>query len=130
LVEGGERVITPVVQRWRARRGSYRPAGETINVHDYDVAAIADDTTAKRFVLDHHYSGTYPAARRRFGFYHRERGLVGVAVFSVPQNPATLAPFPGDKSRETLHAAKRAEHAVDQLLEELKAPAGQQGRLF
>ena len=28
---------TPVVQRWRDRRGSYRPAGETIRTRDYEV---------------------------------------------------------------------------------------------
>ena len=36
-----------------------------------DVAPIADDTTARRFVVEHHYSQSYPAARRRFGLYER-----------------------------------------------------------
>lgn len=31
-------MITPVVQRWRARRDSYRPAGEPIRTADYEVA--------------------------------------------------------------------------------------------
>jgi hypothetical protein len=30
-------MVTPVCQRWRARRTTYRPAGET-----FDVAPIAD----------------------------------------------------------------------------------------
>jgi hypothetical protein len=87
-------VITPLVQRWREGRESYRPAGEPIATHRYEVAPIADDTTAKRFVLEHHYSGSYPAARFRFGLY-RGGALEGVAVFSVPSNPLTFACLPG-----------------------------------
>jgi hypothetical protein len=76
-------MIAEYNQRWRDRRASFRPAGETINPSEFDVCAISSDATARRFVLSHHYSGTYPAARRRFGLYRR--GLLeGVAVFSVP----------------------------------------------
>jgi hypothetical protein len=74
-------VITPVVQRWRERRDSYRPAGETISTAAFDVDAIPDDTTAKAFVTAHHYSASFPPARFRFGLY-RSSELVGVAVFS------------------------------------------------
>lgn len=70
-------------QRWRDRRGVYRPRGEPIRTTDYDVAEITDDTTARTFVERHHYSGSYPAARFRFGLY-RAGELAGVAVFSVP----------------------------------------------
>jgi len=35
------------------------------------VAAIDNDREAKAFVLAHHAFGTYPAARLRFGLYHR-----------------------------------------------------------
>lgn len=85
-------------QRWREQRSSSRPAGEPIRTQDYDVAPIADDRTAKDFVLTHHYSGTYPAARERFGLY-RHGELVGVAVFSQPSNNATLAIFPGEPTQ-------------------------------
>jgi hypothetical protein len=78
-----------VNQRWRDRRESYRPAGEPIQTAAYEVAAIASDNVAKTFVTAHHYSGTYPAARFRFGLYHRAE-LVGVAVFSHPCNDAVL----------------------------------------
>ena len=71
-------------QRWTHGRGSYRVAGEPIDTRRYEVAPIADDTTPKRFVVQHHYSGTYPAARFRFGLFHRSGALEGVAVFSVP----------------------------------------------
>ncbi len=92
-------MITPVAQRWRDRRGSYRPAGETIRTSAYEVAEIHDDSTAKAFVEVHHYSACYPAARARFGLY-RAGALVGVVVFSQPVNAATLVDLPGDNRAE------------------------------
>ena len=89
-------MLTTLNQRWRDRRGSYRPAGEIINTAEYEVAAIASDRVAKAFVLQHHYSATYPAARFRFGLYRSEQ-LVGVAVFSHPcSNKVLTSVFPGD----------------------------------
>ena len=86
----------PLVQRWNARRARYRPAGETIRTTDFEVAPIADDATAKAFVVAHHYAGTYPAARFRYGLYRRGGALVGVAVFSHPTNDRALTNvFPG-----------------------------------
>jgi len=79
-------------QRWRARRDSYRPAGETFDPRAFDVAAMASDNTARAFVEAHHYSGSYPAARRRFGLFERGE-LVGVAVFSVPMRAEVLRPW-------------------------------------
>jgi hypothetical protein len=90
-------VIAAVTQRWRDRRGSYRPSGEVIDTRAHDVAAIDDDATAKAFVVRHHYAASYPAARRRFGLYHRDE-LVGVAVFSQPVNNRSLACLPGGPS--------------------------------
>lgn len=87
-------MITSAVQRWRGRRDTYRPAGEVIDTARYDVAAIAQDGPAKAFVVEHHYSGSYPAARFRFGLY-RAGALVGVAVFSQPCNDLSLRPLPG-----------------------------------
>lgn len=87
-------MLSDVTQRWRAGRDRYRPAGETIETRRYDVAAIRDDVTAKRFVVEHHYSASYPAARFRFGIY-RGAELAGVAVFSVPAQPLALACLPG-----------------------------------
>lgn len=82
-----------VVQGWRCRRASYRPTGETFDARAHEVAEIAQDGIARAFVETHHYSGSYPAARRRFGLY-RGPALVGVAVFSVPMNAAALSPLP------------------------------------
>jgi hypothetical protein len=79
-------------QRWRHGRDAYRPAAEPIETWRYEVAAIAGagaDEVAKGFVLEHHYSGSYPSARFRFGLY-RGAELVGVAVYSHPSNDKVL----------------------------------------
>ena len=109
----GLSMIVGAVQRWRARQGAYRPAGETIDPRSFEVAPIPDDRTAKSFVLEHHYSGSYPPARRRFGLY-RGAELVGVAVFSVPVNARSLDPCPGD-------ANSRAELGRLVLLDDVEA---------
>jgi hypothetical protein len=88
-------VITNVVQRWRDRRGVYRPAGEVIVASHYEVASIPDDRTARAFVEQHHYSASYPAARFRFGLYWGGL-LVGVAVFSHPMQAKVLDALPCD----------------------------------
>ncbi|MCH9637709.1 MAG: hypothetical protein K0U16_07180 [Gammaproteobacteria bacterium] len=85
------------VQRWRSRRDSYRPAGEPIDTRHFEVAPIDLDRIAKAFVVEHHYAGTMPAARFRYGLW-RGAELVGVAVFSVAQNPATYDGLPGSSS--------------------------------
>lgn len=87
-------MIAPFCQRWRGRRASFRPSGELFDTRAHEVAAIDSDAIARAFVEEHHYSGSYPAARRRFGLYTRG-ALVGVAVFSVPANTDALAPFEG-----------------------------------
>lgn len=76
-------------QRWNEGRDSYRPAGEVIKTADYDVEPIFDDKEPKGFVERHHYSGSYVAARFRFGLY-RQGLLTGVAVFSHPCNDRVL----------------------------------------
>jgi hypothetical protein len=82
-------MLTAQCQRWRARRGSYRPAGEPIITSLYEVAEIAADVPVRAFVEAHHYSGCYPAARARVGLYRRGE-LAGVAVFSQPASQAAL----------------------------------------
>lgn len=80
-------------QRWRYRRHSWtsRSAGG-FTAENYQVLAI-EERVAKPYVLAHHYSGTYPAAARRFGlFLDTGEGLdlVGVAVFGIPPSAAVL----------------------------------------
>ena len=70
-------------QRWRARRDSYRRPDEPIRTSAYDVVELPDDTRPKGFVIEHHYSASYPSARFRFGLF-RGDALEGVAVFSHP----------------------------------------------
>jgi hypothetical protein len=101
-------------QRWQDRRASYRPADdERFNPADFEVADIPDDVTAKAFVLRHHYSGSYPAARRRYGLYRRGGELAGVMVLSQPVSNATLAKLPGEPT-------ERAELGRLVLLEDVK----------
>ena len=85
--------MAEVCQRWRERRESYRPAGEPIDPRRYGVE-IVEDADARRFVVGHHYQGSYPAARLAVGLYQTRSWvtpeLVGVAVFSVPGGPQVL----------------------------------------
>lgn len=86
-----------VVQRWRHHRDSYRPASEPIDPSRYGVEVIPDDNTARAFVVAHHYSGSFPAARLRVGLY-RMREFVGVAVFSVPAQIAAIPRWTGTEA--------------------------------
>jgi hypothetical protein len=57
-------------------------------------------TTAREYVVQHHYAHSYPADSRRFGLFldDPEEGiaLVGVAVFGIPAQPKVLlSAFPG-----------------------------------
>ncbi|MBL0931799.1 MAG: hypothetical protein IBJ15_17000 [Alphaproteobacteria bacterium] len=54
---------------------------------------------AKAFVVAHHYSASYPAARLAVGLFEG-RKLAGVAVFSVPMRDAVLTRWTGlDRTR-------------------------------
>lgn len=83
-------------QRWRDRASSFRPAGEVIATGEYEVALTSSDKLARSFVEQHHYSGSYPAARERACLY-RAGELVGVAVFSHPPSEKVLARLPCDR---------------------------------
>lgn len=92
-------MTTTPCQRWRKRHDSYRPAGEPIDSARYSVE-ILDERPAKAFIVEHHYSGTYPAARLRVGLWQARRpgpgvDLVGVAVFSVPPSQAVIPRWTG-----------------------------------
>lgn len=81
-------------QRWRDGRHHWRHRTEGgFDSRRYEVAALGE-RTARAFVEANHYSGSYPAARLRYGIY-RAGNLQGVAVLSVPVQRAVLArPFP------------------------------------
>lgn len=91
-------------QRWNHRHTSYRRPDEVITPAHYDVAAL-DEPTAKRFILTHHYSGSYPAARVRLGLYKGGR-LVGVAVFSHPMNDRAVTGVFGCQATEALELGR------------------------
>lgn len=79
-------------QRWRDGRPCF-PGRRLEPTRALEVEVMADDTTPKAFVVRHHYSRTYPAARARIGL-RRGGELVGVAVFSVPASGAVLDVLP------------------------------------
>lgn len=95
-------MITDVAQRWNRGRTSYRPPDdERFEPSRYEVAPIVDRAVAKAFVLEHHYSKSFPAARLCYGLYERGGSLQGVAVFSHPVSDAVLAPLPGEGLEKT-----------------------------
>lgn len=82
-------------QRHRERRVFYVEPTRRFLPRGYSVDAL-DEVPAKHFVETHHYSGTYPAARWRFGLFAPGGRLVGVCVFSHPSNDRVLTSrFPG-----------------------------------
>jgi len=85
------RVDGPWCLRWRDRRHSWRHRSDGgFDPDRYRVAPI-EEATAKAFVTAHHYSGTYPAAVRRYGMWDQPTGqLVGVAVYGVPMSLRVL----------------------------------------
>jgi len=85
-----------VNQRWYQRLGTWRDPSEIIDTRAHEVVELLDDTTPRTFVEEHHYSGSYPAARARFGLYQGAL-LVGVAVFSHPPNEAVLRRLPCER---------------------------------
>ena len=85
----GARRVRRMCQRWRQHRTSYRPKVEPIDTSKYGVEEMPE-MDAKSFVCTHHYSASYPPARRRMGLYRAGDGLVGVAVFSVPCQIRTI----------------------------------------
>ncbi len=91
-------MIAAACQRWQHRRAAWRPAGELFRPELHEVAEI-DELDAKRFVVEHHYSASYPAARFRVGLFRAgssaPRQLVGVAVFSVPMNNHAVPKYTG-----------------------------------
>ena len=81
-------MIADAAQRWRDRRGIYRPAKEVIVPSHYEVAPLPE-REAKLFVEQHHYAGSMPSARWCFGLFWGGL-LVGVAVYSYPVNDKVI----------------------------------------
>lgn len=92
-------MITDRSQRWRERRSLFVPASGTIKPAEYSVDVIDCAKVAKPFVIEQHYSGSFPASRLSVGLYRNGAGgtsrLVGVATFSVPMNNAAIVKHTG-----------------------------------
>lgn len=86
-------MITDTCQRWRDRREGRVPAVSVISPTELAVDLIPE-RLARPFVIQHHYSGSFPAARQCAGLFRR-RELVGVAVFSVPMNNRAVPAWTG-----------------------------------
>jgi len=85
-------------QRWKMGREFWRvDRDEGFRKADYSVDEIRD-SVAKAFVVDHHYSGSYPIAQERIGLFHG-RNLVGVAVFSIPINNNVVPRYTGQQTK-------------------------------
>ena len=81
-------------RRWTKGRPSWRHTSEGgFDPRRYEVEPL-DEASAKQFVIEHHYSGSYPSATRRFGLYSafpgEQRELCGVAVFGTPAGAQVL----------------------------------------
>jgi hypothetical protein len=82
-------------QRWSGGQPSWvRPDRFSFNPAHYDIRELLGpgcDTITKGFVRAHHYLGTYPNAKLRYGLYEHSTGkLVGVAVLAIPVQPKIL----------------------------------------
>lgn len=75
-------------QRWEQGRSRWIHRQDTFDPRKYDVEVI-EQREAKPFVLEHHYSGSFPAARLSVGLFRRGV-LVGVAVYSVPSTQRVI----------------------------------------
>lgn len=75
------------------------PNADTIAPDRFSVDVIDCYKSAKPFVLSHHYSGSFPASRLSLGLFENGKGgtsaLVGVCVFSVPVNNASVKKYTG-----------------------------------
>jgi hypothetical protein len=84
-------MITDRERRWTDRRASWAPQHTLFDPAHHSVEVIPE-RVAKPFIIQHHYSGTYPAARFRAGLFDQQE-LVGVAVFSVPASQKVLTRY-------------------------------------
>lgn len=104
-------------QRSTARVRSWRHVSEGgFNARRYAIRQIGE-ATAKAFVLDHHYSGSFPAARQAYGLFERD-WLVGAAVLGEPMHPKVIT-----KALPRLDSSTAAELSRLVLIDEVPANA-------
>jgi hypothetical protein len=85
-----------IEQRWSHRRTRFVVPAHAFDPTRFGVEPIPE-RDAKAFVVEHHYSGSYPAARFRTGLFEKRpflgKRLVGVAVFSIPAQQAVVPTY-------------------------------------
>jgi hypothetical protein len=90
-------------KRWKYREQRWVAPGPLFDPCRYGVE-LTPERDAKRFTIEHHYSGSYPASRLAVGLYRlsaaRLQELVGVAVFSVPMQQAVIPRYTGLEPRQ------------------------------
>ncbi len=74
-------MITDVTQRWRDKRGVYRPAREVVKATDLDIALSKNGKVMKAFVEQHHYAGRASGIVRGFEI-HWKGNLAGVMLYA------------------------------------------------
>lgn len=82
-------------KRWRDREERWVAPPSVFQSKQYSVDVIRSDTVARAFIEQHHYSGSFPAARLKVGLYAQRSELVGVAVFSEPANRHVIRKYTG-----------------------------------
>jgi hypothetical protein len=81
---------SPWCQRWTRRAHSWRHIGEGgFDQSRYRVEPITE-SAAWAWIVEHHYSGSYPAASQRYGLFDRAGQLLGACVLGVPMTAAVL----------------------------------------
>lgn len=87
-------------KRWEYRRERWAPpeSRDLFRPAEFGVEIISE-AAARELVRQHHYSGSFPAARLSVGLF-RKTGVapavpVGVAVFSVPMQQASITRYTG-----------------------------------
>jgi len=84
----------PPAQRWKLGKNYWRvDRDEGFRKEQYTIDEIKD-SISKKFIIEHHYSGSYPIAMERVGLFMGTK-LVGVAVFSIPINNSIIPRYTG-----------------------------------
>lgn len=85
-------MVVDHAQRWRDRYGQWVCTAAAFDKRWYSTDVVKDGV-AKRFIEQHHYSGSMPATRLNIGLFgNAGRGseLVGICSFTVPMNQKAI----------------------------------------
>lgn len=95
---------TNFTMRWRNGKAIFQVRENCFNPRIHDIAPI-DVKTAKKFIVDSHYSKSFPASRRRFGLFRRGN-LIGAAIFSNPMSDKVLTNYFGGRATESIELGR------------------------